>query len=180
MSAAIPPFSVLAADPPWSFNDRLPGNKRGASSHYACLSLADLLRFPLPPMAPDATLYLWRVAAMVPEAYAVCKAWGFEAKSEIVWVKRTKHDRAHFGMGHYVRAQHEACIIATRGKPKVLNHSTRSVFEAPVGRHSEKPDAFYRIVEELSSGPYVEIFGRRLRPGWTVLGNEVPAPPPAS
>lgn len=169
------PFRTISCDPPWSFADRLPGRKRGAASHYACLSLADLLTFPLPPLAADATLYLWRVSAMVGEAYAVCAAWGFKPKSEIVWVKRTKHGLAHFGMGHYVRAQHESCVIATRGKPAVLSHGVRSVFEAPVGRHSEKPDAFYRMVEELSPGPYAEMFGRKLRPGWTVYGNEVPS-----
>lgn len=45
------------------------------------------------------------------------------------------------------------------------------------GRHSEKPDEFFEIVEKLC-GPampatHVELFGRKLRPGWTVIGNEV-------
>jgi N6-adenosine-specific RNA methylase IME4 len=166
------PFRTLACDPPWLMRDSLPGPKRGASSHYGCLPLPELLAFPLPPIAKDATLYLWRVAAMVPEAYEVVRAWGFVAKSEIVWRKTTKHGKRHFGMGHYVRAEHEVCVIATRGRPKVLDHGVRSVFEAPVGRHSEKPEAFYQMVERLSEGPRAEMFGRRLRPGWTVYGND--------
>jgi N6-adenosine-specific RNA methylase IME4 len=124
-------------------------------------------------VAPDAVLFCWRVASQVEEAYRVVRAWGFLPKSEIVWRKLTKHGKPHFGMGRIVRAAHEACIVATRGKPvpKVLN--MRSVFEAPVGRHSEKPGVFYDRVEELFDGPYLELFARRCRRGWVCLGDEV-------
>ena len=64
-------------------------------------------------------------------------------------------------------------MIGVRGKPLVLSRSVRSVFTAKAGRHSEKPEEFYQIVEELSPGPYLELFGRRQRQGWTVLGNEL-------
>lgn len=47
------------------------------------------------------------------------------------------------------------------------------MFEAKAGRHSEKPDEFYGIVEELSPGSYLELFGRRTREGWTVVGDQV-------
>ena len=55
----------------------------------------------------------------------------------------------------------------------MLCRSVWSVFSAKAGRHSEKPEEFYRIVEELSPGPYLELFGRKRREGWTVLGNEL-------
>ena len=166
---------VLVADPPWRFKDSLPGPKRGASSHYGCLTTADLCNFPLPPLTADATLVLWRVAAMVEDAYKVVRAWGFVPKSELVWVKTTKTGKRHFGMGHYVRAEHECAIIATRGSPKPFRRSTRSVFTAPVGRHSPKPDAFYELVAETWTGPYAELFARRRRgPEWSCFGNELP------
>ena len=55
----------------------------------------------------------------------------------------------------------------------MLSRSVRTVFTAKAGRHSEKPEEFYQVVEELSPGPYLELFGRRQRQGWTVLGHEV-------
>ena len=58
-------------------------------------------------------------------------------------------------------------------KLEVLFRSVRSVFTAKGGDHSEKPEEFYQIVGELSPGPYLELFGRRRREGWTVLGNEL-------
>lgn len=79
----------------------------------------------------------------------------------------------HFGMGHYVRHAHETCLVCVRGKPQILNHSTRSRFRAPVGAHSDKPEAFYKLVEKLVPGPRLELFARRHRRGWTCLGDEL-------
>ena len=83
------PFSVICADPPWSFSDKLPGPTRGAAKNYSCLSTKELHTFPLPPIAENATLFLWRVASMQQEALDVIQAWGFRLKTEIVWVKIT-------------------------------------------------------------------------------------------
>lgn len=164
---------VLVADPAWKFGDSLPGAGRGAIKHYQCMSVEDIERFELPTLMDDCYLFLWRVSAMVEEAYRVCRAWGFVPKSELVWRKRTVNGAEHFGMGHHVRATHESCIIATRGKPKPKVRNIRSMFDAQVGRHSEKPDAFYELVERFADGPYVELFARRERAGWTCLGNEL-------
>jgi N6-adenosine-specific RNA methylase IME4 len=136
------------------------------------MTVEEICKFPLPPMEPDAHLFLWRCASMQREALDVIDAWGFRLKSEIVWLKKTSSGKRWFGMGRTVRAEHETCLIATRGRPQVLSRSVRSVFEAPVGRHSAKPAEFFSIVEQLCSGPYVELFARQQRPGWTALGLE--------
>lgn len=169
------PFRVLCADPPWRFGDKLPGKSRGADNNYPTLSIEELLAFPLPPLAPDALLFMWRVSSMVEEAYRIVRSWGFVPKSEMVWRKLTSTGKPHFGMGRYVRLGHESVIIARRGKAKVRNRSIRSVFSAAVGPHSAKPEAFYDLVESLSAGPYCELFGRRQREGWTIVGNQTTA-----
>ena len=46
-------------------------------------------------------------------------------------------------------------------------------FKWPKGRHSEKPDEFFALVERCSPGPYLEMFSRKPRAGWHVFGNEV-------
>jgi N6-adenosine-specific RNA methylase IME4 len=169
------PARVLVADPPWKFKDRLPGRKRGAAKHYGCLTPAEICAFALPPLCADgALLFLWRVAAMQQEALDVVEAWGFKVKAELVWVKLTSTStKLHFGMGRYTRAAHETCLICTRGRASVRVHDQRSIFFAPVGRHSEKPDAFYLKVARLAAGPYAELFARRRRPGWRCFGNEL-------
>ena len=186
---------VLCADPPWRHGDQLPGKGRGATKHYTTMTTDEICRFALPPLQDNAMLLLWRVASMPQEALDVVKAWDFVPKAEIVWCKTPKNGKAfcevcgaelndcacdaetklHFGMGHYTRGSHETAILATRGKFKVADRATRSVFFAPVGVHSEKPEAFYALVEKLAGqGPFVELFARRPRLGWHCYGEELP------
>lgn len=164
------PFATIVADPPWRYGDRLPGPKRGAGSHYPTLSLADIAsrenwRFPWPELEPDCRLFLWATSPLLPEALHVLSAWGFTYKAGMVW-----HKLGRMGMGRTVRVQHEHLLIGVRGKPAVLSHSVLSVFEARPLAHSAKPDEAYRLIERLSPGPWVELFGRKERAGWTVLG----------
>lgn len=169
-------FRCIVADPPWQTDDHY--GRRGARAKYKTLPLEKIQwHYPYRElvMAPrNCVLFLWRLSSMQPEALALIESWGFVVKSELVWEKVTKHGKPHFGNGHYVRAAHETCLIATRGRVQVKHHSQRSRFSARVGRHSEKPDEFYRIVERLVPGPRLELFARRERPGWVCLGNQLP------
>lgn len=166
-------FRVLVADCPWKFNDQLHPNIRGAATQYNVMDVDALKRFKLPPMYNDSVLFFWRVASMQREALDVIDAWDFEVKSEIVWRKLTTHGKPFFGMGRSVRMSHEVCLIATSGRPVCRDHSIRSVFDAPVGRHSEKPEALFDLIEKMYEGPYAELFARRHRPGWTCYGEEL-------
>ncbi len=38
--------------------------------------------------------------------------------------------------------------------------------------HSRKPDEQYDIIEACSPGPFLELFARGTRPGWTYWGNQ--------
>jgi len=172
------PFSLIAADPPWPFGDKLPGASRGAEKNYKVMTTLDIEHYLASEhiaVADDALLLLWRVSAMQQEALDVARAWGFVVKSELVWEKLTLKGKAWFGMGRYVRASHETCLIGARGKAAALveDHSIRSVFSAPVGEHSEKPDAFYEIAERLFPGPRLELFARKKRKNWTQRGDEL-------
>jgi N6-adenosine-specific RNA methylase IME4 len=184
------PAGVLVADPAWSFEDRLDRTGRGAENHYDVMTLEQIADMALPPMLDDSVLALWRVAggnetgSLGEAAYRIARAWGFIPRAEGVWRKLTANglppdadpelcDAEAFGMGHYVRNMHEVFLICTRGNPSVLDRSVRSVFSAPIGRHSEKPERFYDIIERMFAGPYVEIFARRRRRGWLSYGAEI-------
>lgn len=168
-------ISCLVADPAWKFGDKLPGRGRGASKHYVCMTVDDICAMDVPTAGDKhSVLFLWRVAAMQPEALRVVKAWGYTVKSELVWQKLTATGLHHFGMGRYVRASHETCLIATRGSAMPAVRNMRSMFAATVGVHSEKPTAFYEIVREMY--PHAlryEMFARVLRKGFIQLGNEL-------
>lgn len=173
-------IDVVVADPPWLFSDKLPGEGRGAERHYKCLTFEHLCAkegFDFPKIGRDAVLFLWLVEAMQREALDLASAWGFTTKTSGVWLKRTSTGKRHFGMGRYLRAEHERFLICACGKVPVVDKSIRSTFEAPVGVHSAKPEEFYRIVEAMyplgGNNRHFELFARKTRPGWTQYGNEV-------
>lgn len=170
-------LDVLVADPPWQFGDALPGKTRGASKRYGCIPTADLCAargFDFPALGPDAVLFLWMVESMQHEALYVCDTWGFVPKTSLIWIKRTSTGKRHFGMGRTLRAEHERCIVATRGKAAPAVRNVRSTFEAPVREHSQKPDEFYTIVERLyPDARKFELFARTERPGWTQSGDQL-------
>ena len=88
-----------------------------------------------------------------------------------VWTKQ-----GALSTGYVVRYQHETCLRGQRGSPKRTDAGVGSWIDAPRGAHSVKPDEFYRRVERLFPGPYLELFGTRNRPGWAVWGSDPALP----
>jgi N6-adenosine-specific RNA methylase IME4 len=77
------------------------------------------------------------------------------------------------GMGHYLRQAHELILVGSRGGMTAHDRSISSVFHAPRGEHSVKPDIVLDAVERLvPDGPYLEMFARRPRQGWVSWGND--------
>ena len=102
----------------------------------------------------------------------------------LLWVKTTplaksielNGDGLHWGGGNYSRNNSEPFLLATKGSPTRLNADVHQVIVAPVGEHSAKPDEAYRRMQRLYPGPYLELFARRPRDGWTTWGDEIPPP----
>lgn len=173
-------FACVVADPPWSFKDK--GSRiapeRAPGGTYETMRPADILALPVREIvAPDALLFLWTTSAHLLDgtATAVARAWGFMPKTTMVWMKRGASGKLQIGMGHYTRAAHELVVVARRGKGRVLRRDVPSVFEAPRGAHSAKPERLQDIVETLAGGERLELFARRHRPRWTCWGDQLPA-----
>lgn len=168
------PFSTVVADPPWPFADALPGPKRGAHKHYQLLTLGEIAALPVRDVVTErAHLYLWAPNAFTEEAYAVARAWGFQPKTLLTWVKVARSGRVRIGMGHYFRNATEHVLFATRGNMRTLRRDVPTVFLAERGTHSTKPGEFYELVRRSSPGPRLELFSRQQRDGFTVWGDEV-------
>ena len=170
-------FSVIYADPPWTFEVYSgKGKERSAERHYDTMSLEQIKALPIESLAAeDCALFLWCVWPELPGALDVVKAWGFEYKTAgFVYVKQNRGGEGIFtGMGYWTRANTEPCLLATRGSPKRLNADVHQVILAPVGEHSAKPLDTHERIERLVPGPYLELFARREYEGWTTWGNEL-------
>ena len=163
-------YGAILADPPWQFRTYgLGGKGRSAENHYPTLSLEEIAGLDVQELvAPDCVLFLWAVAPLLPEAFTVIEAWGFQYKTTAFnWVKER-----HIGQGYWTRKQSEICLLGTRGKPRRLNADVEEVISSAPGRHSEKPAEVYERIERLVPGPYVELFARNTREGWASWGND--------
>jgi N6-adenosine-specific RNA methylase IME4 len=144
------------------------GYQFGTENHYRTLPLSALESLPiLPILGKNAHLHLWTTAAFLFEAERVVRAWGFEPKSSFVWVKPT------IACGNYWRLAHEFLILGVRGRASFLDKTQRSWQLFPRSRHSAKPEPIRAIIEKVSPGPYLELFGRKPAPGWVVFGDRI-------
>jgi N6-adenosine-specific RNA methylase IME4 len=165
-------YAVLCADPPWHFEvyNEESGVERAAGNYYPTMSLDEICALPVLSLAaPDAILFMWTTAPHLQESFQVLAAWGFEYKTNAVWVK----DK--IGLGYFVRNQHELLLVATRGDMPSPSPANRppSVISAPRREHSRKPDEAYALIEAMYPAlPKLELFARQRRPGWDVWGNE--------
>jgi N6-adenosine-specific RNA methylase IME4 len=177
-------FSVIYADPPWTFETYSgKGKERSAERHYDTMSLTALAAMPVRELAgDDCALFLWAVCPELPGALDIIKAWGFSYKTVgFVWVKTTKNaesislsgDGLHWGMGYWTRANAELCLLATKGSPTRLAMDVPQIIISPVGEHSAKPEETRKRIERLLPGPYLELFARGHAERWTTWGNEV-------
>ena len=162
-------FSVIYADPPWQY-DFTRSENREIENHYPTMEIEKIKALNVSAFChTDAVLYLWATAPKLRESLSVIKAWGFEYKTHMVWVK----DK--IGMGYWARSQHELLLIGTRGNFSPPSNAKRvsSIIEAPRRKHSEKPLQFAELLESLYPDmAKIELFCRSPREGWTVWGYE--------
>lgn len=151
------------------------------------MTLAEMAALPVgAAAAKDCALFMWVVGSHLTEAIELAAAWGFTFKTDaFYWVKQRliEADQAdlftgdlpepRMGFGYWTRKQVEPCWLFTRGAPARLNKGVRQVILEPRREHSRKPDVARDRIEALVGGPYLEMFARSTRPGWSAWGNEV-------
>lgn len=172
-------FSTVLADPPWQFQNRTgkmaPEHKR--LSRYPTLSLEEIKEIPVKTVLDDtAHLYLWVPNALLKDGISVLEAWGFEYKSNLIWYKVRKDggpDRR--GVGFYFRNVTELILFGVKGKNARTLEPGRTqpnIIVSQKREHSRKPDEQYELIESCSKGPFLEMFARGGRKGWTCWGNQ--------
>ena len=172
-------FKTILADPPWQFQNRTgkvaPEHKR--LNRYGTMTLDQIKDLPVADVAADtAHLYLWVPNALLPDGIEVMRAWGFNYKSNLIWHKIRKDGGSDGrGVGFYFRNVTEVILFGVRGKNARTLAPGRSQVNFLSSRkreHSRKPDEQYPLIESCSPGPYLEMFSRGTRKGWTVWGNQ--------
>ncbi len=184
-------YQIIYADPPWSYNDKMKPMKgihgmiKGAESFYKTMLIRDIKDLPIQNITDDnCILFLWVTMPLLQEGLDIIKAWGFKYKTcGFVWVKITKTNKIHCGMGHYTRGNAELCLIGAKGKIERIDKSILQIVISKIKRHSEKPiEIRKRIVALFGDLPRIELFARPPKDrlfedesykGWDLWGDEV-------
>jgi N6-adenosine-specific RNA methylase IME4 len=172
------PFATVLADPPWRFQNRTgkvaPEHRR--LSRYDTMTAKEIAALPVAEIAaPRSHLYLWVPNALLAEGLMVLEEWGFTYKANLVWHKVRKDGGSDGrGVGFYFRNVTELVLFGVRGAMRTLppGRSQVNLLATRKREHSRKPDEQYEIIESCSPGPYLELFARYPRPGWSAWGNE--------
>lgn len=164
-------FRTILADPAWRF---VAGTK-GRPQHYARMTDRQIARLPVDELAhPDGCwLFLWSTSPRLHLTFDIARAWGFKYSARaFVWIK-TRGDHLHTGMGYTTRKNAEDCLLFRIGAPKRKAKDVHEVIISEVREHSRKPDEVVARIQRFADGPYLELFARESRPGWTSWGNEI-------
>ena len=160
-------YTVIYADPPWSYNNS--GFDQSAGNTYPTMPTSEICAMPVADLlTSNAVLFLWITSPLLLDGISVMKAWGFEYKTSMVWVK----NRAP-GMGFWVQTFHELLLIGEHGSMKPAQKPP-SVVTEDITTHSRKPSSVYEIIEGMYPDfPKLELFARNERQGWKAFGNEI-------
>lgn len=181
-----PKYEILLADFPWPYTPF-----GSAKLPYRTMPWEAIARFPWHYfMAERCMIFFWTTGPIIQQQMLTSFVWG--QRHDLVhsgipyrWIK-TKMDgtpiKAAGPRPRHVKPLGEDVHVMTnvkRGRtfPLLTESQVQSVF-APKpkrGEHSTKPDEVpRRIVELLGDRPRAELFGRKHRPGWDVIGDESP------
>ena len=163
-------YRTVVADPPWRYRSSRPttaGHRRSVVP-YESLSVDQIRALPVASIAADdAHLYLWTTNTHIEHAWGIARAWGFEPSTVLVWCKPPKGHQPFFTFNIAT----EFVLFCRRGSLPASRSVERNWWEWSRGPHSAKPEAFIDMVEQVSPPPYVELFARRHRLGWDVIGD---------
>jgi N6-adenosine-specific RNA methylase IME4 len=199
-------FSFVLIDIPRKHNawGEQSGSEKAPDNHYPVMDFRQTLDFAIDQFAAkDCVLAFWSTAASLIDDIEILADWGFVALrprdragkimrdgagAPLAPIGRGKYGSLQIwrkvrvgkamGMGRWFRDQHEQLIFCRRGDvpAPLAGRQDHSVFDAPIGKHSEKPNArtiamINRLWPKLTK---IYVFARGKAPArWAYWGNEV-------
>lgn len=172
-------YDLIYADPPWK---QMKGGKKnvrpkssGEQLDYPVCSLEEItehLKTIINHTGENSILFLWTIDKYLFEAQQIAESLGYKLHARMIWNKVTGIPAAFT-----VRYGHEYLLYMYKGKLTPVLKEERgkihTVFTEQVKKHSQKPEAAYRIIERLYPDlKKIEMYARNQRDGWDCWGNE--------
>lgn len=164
-------YRTIAIDPPWPG----PGEHRSIKGGgvtiipYSTMTVIQLAAMRIMDIATDdAQLWMWTTSRNFVDAGLLMQLWGFRYAGLFIWKKQPN-------LGPWIRHDSEFLMRGYLPGAKIVLPAPVQTHEWPrPKRHSEKPPEAYRMIEQFSPGPRIDIFARQPRPGFDAWGNQAP------
>lgn len=184
-------YRAIIVDPPWRYDspqaivgtikkDGTPSIQINVEKQYSTMSLSELRLLEIP-AASNCMLFMWVTNPFLCDGSGaeLVKAWGFTPKTVVTWAKtQANGETPSMKVGHWFRSASEHVIVAVKGAVRRPENYPALPTWFPHGRlpHSVKPDLIHEYAEKaVPEGPWLEMFARRSRPGWSLWGNQAPS-----
>lgn len=173
-------YKTIVIDPPWDYPEGWPAwnnNGKRKPLDYSSMTIDAITALPIFDLIEhEGYIFLWITNRHLEQGFSIIRDWRCVPRQTLTWCKKPIGQ----GPGGMFATTTEFVIIGQRIGPnshargkRTIGRVNTSWFEWPRGKHSQKPEAFIDIVEQVCPPPYLEMFARRHRLGWHVWGNEV-------
>lgn len=173
-------YDIIYSDPPWQQrkgNARKCRPNQGKELDYPTMSIGDI--FELHKRFFDVAsgchnVFLWSIDKFLFDAEQEMSRLGYKLHARIIWDKENG-----IAPAFTVRFSHEYLLWFYKpGHILMPCQQSRgkftTVIREPSTYHSHKPEAAYRMIEDMfPDSKKIELFARNERDGWDCFGNEI-------
>jgi len=167
-------YDLIVIDPPWPIKKIThKARPNQVEMDYKLMSLDEISELPIGKLSKDSCwIFLWSIQKFLFNSKGILEKWGFNHLATGVWEKTYGRSAGMPLFGFRWNA--EFILIGYKQKPELWPKRPLIplVFQAKNIKHSQKPNEFYQMIENLGKDR-IDIFARKQRYGWDSIGYEI-------